>query len=212
MASSSFLYAVSDSDSEEVFRLCAELAENPEIKGHLYAFLIGLVIFIIGLFIKSNYNENSKVGFALILLGILPLFYGSYGVLFVAFLLLGVIAVIIYWLAQCFLALIVYILAFSIIPMLILILFGVIFDKAKIKLSFKYTTYFFYFGIAVCFILYCMQPSETRDKINFFPKESLFDVIHKAIYKEVPKEDYDYDIEDYDLWKTLGSMLVFVQL
>lgn len=197
LASSSFLYAVSDSYNEEEFRLSAEIAENPEIKGFLYAFIIGLVLFIIGFFIKSDYNENSKVGYALILLGSLSLFVGSYGVLFVAIILLGVIAVIIYWLAQCFLALFVYILAFTIIPMLILILFGVIFDKAKIKTSFKFPTFFFYFGISVCFILYCMQPSETRDKINFFPKESLFDVIHKAIYKEVPKEDYD--IEDYDL-------------
>ena len=45
-------------------------------------------------------------------------------------------------------------------------------------------------------IIYSMQPSETRDKINFSPKESLFDVIHDAIYIEAPLEDNDLD--DYD--------------
>lgn len=193
LTSSSFLYA--GSDSEEVLRLYAELDENPEIKWLLYAFPIGLVMYIIG-DICSDYNDYINVGFLLKSLGMFPLFFGSFGVLIIAFLLLGFIVSIIFWLAQCFLALIVYILAFAIIPTLILILLEVIFDKAKIKPPFKFFTFFLYSGIAVCFIIFCMQPLETRDKINFFPKESLFDVVHKAIYKEVPKEDYDS--EDYD--------------
>ena len=59
------------------------------------------------------------------------------------------------------------------------------------------TTAVFFMVLSAARKRYCfMCPSETRDKINFSPKESLFDVIHDAIYIEAPLEDNDLD--DYD--------------
>ena len=134
------------------------------------------------------------MGDVLKFLSVLLLLFGGYGVVFIAFNLLSVIGSIAHWLFQCFLALLVYFLAFSIIPFLIVVAIMAVIDRTK--KNDKIITYIFCFGIAVSIVIYSMQPSETRDKINFFPKDSLFDEIHKALYVKVPIEEYDLD--DYD--------------
>ena len=187
LASSSYLYAVNESECEEVFKLSNIIAENPEIKWSLYSFLLGLVLYFVP-------DEDSSMGSVLKFLGVILLFFGGYGVIFIAFNLLSVIGSIAHWIFQCIVALLVYFLAFSIIPFLLALPIMAVIDRTKI--NDKKFTFFFCLGIAVSIVIYSMQPSETRDKINFFPKESLFDVIHDAIYIEAPLEDNDLD--DYD--------------
>ena len=189
LASSSYLYAVNSSESEDVLKLYALFAVNPECKWSFYSLLFGLVLY----FVSVKYFKRSIV---LYCMSIFLIFFGCYVVFYVAFYLLGTIFIIAYWFLHCIFALMVYCLAFSIIPILLLFLFAALFHIARIKINDKIIPYFFGFGIVVCFILFCMQPSETREKINFFPKESLFDVIHKAIYVDGPIEDYDLDYYD----------------
>ncbi len=107
LASSSYLYAVNSSESEEIFRFSVDIAEHPEVKWSFYSFLLGLVLFFVT-------DWDSKVGFVIKSIGAFLLFFGGYGVIFFAFCLFFVIGSIAQWLFQCVLALLVYFLAFSI--------------------------------------------------------------------------------------------------